>query len=260
MLVQCRDTKPSVIENRKKLPEKEYVIKENTHEAIVAPEIYWAVQDLIISRSRTRPQQEKHLFTNTIYCEDCGRGMHYQKNRKGYVCGNYNKHGVKACTSHFIKEDQLINVILSDLSKVSSYIKAEDLLEIIESKINNEISTETQDLALIELEISNLKKDIIQLTKAFSRKKIGTEEYQLTINDFKKEVNNAELRKNELEIKISNGNKKISIKKIQEEISEYIKFDQLSSEIIHLLINKIEVKENGDIKIFYRVSQNSFAG
>lgn len=258
MLVQCRDTKPSVIENRKKLPEKEYVIKENTHKAIVAPEIYWAVQDLIISRSRTRPQQEKHLFTNTIYCEDCGRGMHYQKNRKGYVCGNYNKHGVKACTPHFIKEDQLTNVILSDLSKVSPYIKTEDILDIIESKINMEISTETQDLALIELEILNLKKDIIQLTKAFSRKKIGSEEYQLTINDLKKEVNNAELRKNELKIKISDSNPKISIKKIQEEISEYIKFNQLSSEIIHLLINKIEVKENGDIKIFYRVSQNSF--
>lgn len=83
MLVQCRDTKPSVIDKRKKVPEKECVIKENTHEAIVSPEIYWAAQDLIISRSRTRPQQEKHLFTNTIFCEDCGRGMHYKKIVKG---------------------------------------------------------------------------------------------------------------------------------------------------------------------------------
>lgn len=258
ILVQCRDTKPSVIEERKKLPEKEYVINENTHEAIVAPEIYWAVQDLIISRSRTRPQQEKHLFTNTIYCEGCGRGMHYQKNRKGYVCGNYNKHGVKACTPHFIKEEQLINVILSDLAKVSYHIKTEDMLDIIESKINKQVSNETQDLPRVQLEILNLKKDIIRLTKAFSRKEIELEEYQLTINDLKKEVINAELRKNELEIIISNSNPKNRIKKIQEEISEYINFNQITSKIIHLLINKIEVKENGDIKIYYRVSENSF--
>ncbi len=258
ILVQCRDTKPSVIEERKKVAEKYYVIKENTHDAIVAPEIYWAVQDLIISRSRTRPQQEKHFFTNTIFCEDCGRGMHYKKNQRGYVCGNYNKHGAKACTPHLIKEDQLINIILNDLSKVSSQIKTEDQLNVIENKINKMIAIETKELVQTEKELKTLKKDIINVTKSYSKKKISADAYELTINDIKNDINKFEIKKSELELKISNTRKKIEIEKIQMEISEYIKFDQLTSELIHLLINRIEVKDNGDINIYYRVSEKSF--
>jgi len=33
------------------------------------------------------------------------------------VCGNYNKHGIKACLEHFIKENQLAEVILDELFK-----------------------------------------------------------------------------------------------------------------------------------------------
>ncbi|QQZ09068.1 recombinase family protein [Heyndrickxia vini] len=258
MLVQCRDTKPSVIDERKKVQEKDYAIKENTHEAIVSPEIYWAAQDLIISRSRTRPQQEKHFFTNTIFCEDCGRGMHYKKNRKGYVCGNYNKHGEKACTPHYIKEDQIINVILNDLSKVSLQMKLEDKFDIIKRKINKKIANETKEIARAERELTTLKKDIIKLTKDFSKRKIRPEAYKLTIKDIEEDINKIEKKKIELELKISNTKQKINIDKIQAEINDYIKFDQLTSELIHLLINRIEVKEYGDIKIYYRVSDKSF--
>ncbi|RZI52289.1 hypothetical protein EW027_05690 [Aeribacillus pallidus] len=31
---------------------------------------------------------KKHLFTNIAFCADCGTGMWYRQNRKGYICGD----------------------------------------------------------------------------------------------------------------------------------------------------------------------------
>lgn len=84
-LVQCRDTKPTVTDSRQLVPLSEFVIVQNTHEAIISLETFNTVQDLIISRQRIRPKQETHLFTNTAFCTDFGRGLHFKKNRKGYV-------------------------------------------------------------------------------------------------------------------------------------------------------------------------------
>ena len=258
ILVQCRDTKPSVIEERKKVPEKDYVIQENTHEAIVSPEIYWAVQDLIISRSRTRPQQEKHLFTNTIFCADCGRGMHYKKNRNGYVCGNFNKHGEIECSPHLIKEHQLVSVIMNDLSIITSQIKTENKNEIIEEKIHKKIAAETKDIKRSYRELTRLTEDKVQLIKSYSKKEIRQEEYDLTLNAINKNIDIIKMKQIEQQNLISKTKQQINIAKIRDEINEYTKFNKLTPELLHLLINKIEVKENGDINIYYRVSEKSF--
>jgi site-specific DNA recombinase len=115
-LVQGRSTTRSVTnKSRDQNNPQDYLIVPNTHEAIISRKDFEAVQQLIKSRKRTHPQAEKHLFTNTAYCSDCGRGMHYKANSKGYICGNYNKHGVKACSNHLIREADLHAAILHDL-------------------------------------------------------------------------------------------------------------------------------------------------
>ncbi|WCK55147.1 recombinase family protein [Aneurinibacillus sp. Ricciae_BoGa-3] len=107
-LVQGRSTTRSVTnKNRDQVDIEKLIIVPNTHEAIISKSDFEAVQQLMNSRKRTRPQAEMHLFTNTAYCADCGRGMHFKKNRKGYMCGNYNKHGLKAYSDHLIREADL---------------------------------------------------------------------------------------------------------------------------------------------------------
>ncbi|WP_416906622.1 recombinase zinc beta ribbon domain-containing protein [Paraclostridium sordellii] len=72
---------------------------ENTHEAIISKDEFNAVQQLISSRRRKIPAQSTHLFSNILICADCGHSIHFKKNRKGYICGSFNKHGIKACSS-----------------------------------------------------------------------------------------------------------------------------------------------------------------
>ncbi|WP_420489365.1 zinc ribbon domain-containing protein [Neobacillus niacini] len=80
------------------------------------------------SRKRKQPYAEKHLFTNTLSCADCGKGMHYKKNRRGYVCGSYNKHGSKACSDHHVIEEKLASSILDDIEKLLVNVNQQNIL------------------------------------------------------------------------------------------------------------------------------------
>lgn len=80
-------------------------------------------EELMKVRTHKNHHQALHLFTNIIYCADCGKGMHFKKNRKGYVCGTFNKHGSKACSSHIVREANLSAIVLSEIKNLSLMLK-----------------------------------------------------------------------------------------------------------------------------------------
>jgi site-specific DNA recombinase len=55
--------------------------------------------------------------------------MHYKKNVKGYLCGNYNKHGIKKCTDHLAREADLVSVILQDIRMLVSNLNNEIVIK-----------------------------------------------------------------------------------------------------------------------------------
>jgi site-specific DNA recombinase len=144
------------------------------------------VQELIISRSRIRPQAEVHLFTNTIFCADCGRGMHFKKNRKGYVCGNFNKHGSKACSDHFIKETELEEIILNDIKSIAQQMDLDGLIDRVIKQLESDTKNNTNRLSQVEQNIEKLKKQKVQLTSLLADNSIDIEEYRLTIEEINK--------------------------------------------------------------------------
>ncbi|WP_265415060.1 recombinase family protein [Tumebacillus algifaecis] len=105
-LVQGRSHTKSVTNKaRETVPEEDWVVISDAHEPIILREDFEAVQSLMKSRSVKRPKMKKHLFTNYVYCADCGTSLWYIQFRKGYVCGSFKKHGATACSSHAIKEE-----------------------------------------------------------------------------------------------------------------------------------------------------------
>ncbi|WP_206154970.1 recombinase family protein [Clostridium muellerianum] len=151
-LVQCRTETISVTTNKRNQKSKEEcIIIKGTHEPIITQTDFKSVQQLINSRKKIRPQQNTHLFTNILFCSDCEHGMHFKKNRKGYVCGSFNKHGKKACSDHIIREAELANAILSDIKFMLSNIKNEKFI----SEINKKVTTQKKKL---EKELKNYSK------------------------------------------------------------------------------------------------------
>ena len=112
-LVQGRTTTVSVTSKRRKnVPKEEPFIIKNAHEPIISRETFNAVQNQLEQRRKYITAPMIHLFTNVLFCADCGTGMWFRSNRDGYICGAYARHGKKACTAHTIKEDFLKETIL----------------------------------------------------------------------------------------------------------------------------------------------------
>jgi hypothetical protein len=105
-LVQRRTTTISVTnKKRKNVSQQEQIIIKDAHEPIISRDAFLAVQEQLKIRSRKIPAPRKHLFTNILYCAECGSRMWYRQNGKTYICGNYVRHGTKACSGQFIKEN-----------------------------------------------------------------------------------------------------------------------------------------------------------
>ncbi|MGF9709778.1 recombinase zinc beta ribbon domain-containing protein [Bacillus siamensis] len=92
-----------------------YII-EKTHDPIISHDMFEAVQN---QRKKFITAPKLHLFTNILFCADCGKGMWYRSNRpNGYICGTYARHGKKACSAHTIKKGNLKETILYVIRKL----------------------------------------------------------------------------------------------------------------------------------------------
>jgi len=106
----------------RRLPEKEWVVTEGTHDALISREQYDEVQKLRKTRSGGRKIQGKsrHVLSGIISCGGCGSKMYARKRKKGiaYICGNYCRNGSAACSSHFVYEYEVVGAICRELRKL----------------------------------------------------------------------------------------------------------------------------------------------
>lgn len=87
-LVQIRQETISVrIIKRREIAEDEQIIIEGTHEPIISLETFKAVEKMLQKRTKAATAPSTHLFSNLIFCEDCGKGLWYRANSKHYRCG-----------------------------------------------------------------------------------------------------------------------------------------------------------------------------
>ena len=124
------------------IPREEWEVLEGCHEAIVSPEDWEKVQELI---DRRPPIMEGNacpfynLFHGIIYCATCGKSMQVRYEKVGrtgknrftgeerepidkayYICQTYNRLGKNACTSHKVEARDLYNLVLKDIQELAA--------------------------------------------------------------------------------------------------------------------------------------------
>lgn len=110
-------------------PEEEWARVENTHEAIISQEVWDAVRE--VSLIRYDPAKRKpptiSLFSNLLYCADCGSSMagcFLTSNRKSgkvkvryYSCRRHRRTGRTECSWHTISEEALLQLLREDMRR-----------------------------------------------------------------------------------------------------------------------------------------------
>ncbi|MDB1955453.1 recombinase family protein [Clostridium tertium] len=255
-LYQARSSIISVTSNKRSIANKDdFIVIENTHEALISKDDFELVQNLIQSRRRIRPKQNVHLFSNMLFCQDCGHGMHFKKNRRGYICGKYNKHGSKACSDHIVRESELSNFVLTEIVSVINKVKKDDLYSIIQEKLTKNTIVKKYEACVENLQSFKDKKS--KALHMLVDEQITKEDYDIFITDIDNNIKTL-MKESQEYTSALNGDLSHQILKELESIRTInLDLSELNRELVNRFITKIEISENGVAKIHFRLPQLS---
>lgn len=118
---------------RRNSEDKQYFFP-NTHEALVDDETFDLAQKRIATKHRPTKSEEIDLFSGLLFCGDCGYKMYLQQGagtlerKHAYTCGRYRNRirTGEVCTTHYIRKRVLKELVLGDIQRVLSYVKAHE--------------------------------------------------------------------------------------------------------------------------------------
>ncbi|MDP4110118.1 MAG: recombinase family protein, partial [Bacillota bacterium] len=129
------------IKKKVSLPESRWITVLNTHKPIISQADFDTAQLRLKIRSYNSVKRGKtHLLTGLVFCGDCKAPMstiRESENRTYLVCQTWRKYaGLKLCTSHCIREDDVINETAKELRELAeSRIDRKQLAEDIASEL-----------------------------------------------------------------------------------------------------------------------------
>ncbi|MPM01917.1 hypothetical protein SDC9_48157 [bioreactor metagenome] len=254
-LVQHREeTRSAINKKRKQIPKEEQIVVKGTHEAIIDETTFNRVQEIISKREangRGKTKSKTNLFTNFVFCADCGTGLWYKKNTKSYTCGKHTRHGIIACTQHKVLELDLIDLIIDDLKGFTQNLDKEKLKKMALNKAEQFSKNSKKKLKEIENQISKINAEKENLLTFLLDGTISKEVYTKRIEDNEKKMKELDLKKSDL----TSNNKVFEIDdKVMKLIEDVIKIEELNRDILSKLVDKILVKEDGELEIFYKFS------
>ena len=133
-------------------PKENWAIFKDVHEPIIDRETWERVQELTKNTKRRKPKDEnvkKSIFTNLLYCGDCGHKLWFNINKQNpsirfYSCSNYK--GIRGtCEStHYVREDSLEQVVKMELFKLATFLDHDEttFAELLEHKTNKDALAE----------------------------------------------------------------------------------------------------------------------
>ena len=116
--------------NKKRVdnPKEDWLIFENTHEAIITQQEFDLVQELRKNKRRPTKHEEVNPFSGICYCADCGKKLYLCRattmtaDQEHLKCGTYAK-DKNGCTIHFVRTIVLKEIILGELNKMVAFVK-----------------------------------------------------------------------------------------------------------------------------------------
>jgi len=232
----------------RRLPFDKWIITTNTHEPIVSDEDFNEVQKL---RAKKRSNQGynrniTHLLSNLIYCGKCGKAM-YARSRKdkpiGYICSSYSKNGCDNCSSHYVTEESMIEVITKELLEMLTNRELIDSF-CMSYKNNDNQEQQRRDLAQ-KLEQQIISKQKQQDVLYSDRLESKISEQLFTRMNQSIETRMTSLRQ-ELQKLKEEETKQIDKMHIIENFINKIKTQGINKNVIDMMVNKIVVYDSKD--------------
>ena len=256
---------------RIELPQEEWLIFENTQEAIIDRQTFDTVQKIRQCKRRPTPMGEMNALSGMLYCADCGKRMYLcrcttMKQAEYFNCSSYRKALKRTCTSHQITVKAVETLLLEDLRRTVRFAgsQKQTFLQLLQNnadeKEKQELKANTRDLTAAEERIKALDKIIQSLYEDKVAGKLSEERYLKLSETYEGEQAGLTEKVKALKATLEKRKEQQSrIRDFMKLVEKYSDIQELTPEIIRSFVDRIIVhekrKENGhyrqDVEIVY---------
>ncbi len=245
------------------VPEENWVIVPNMHEAIIDREKFETVQQLLMRDTRTSPGiNHVSIFAGYIRCADCLRAMGKKSVAQSYgkyhyyVCQTFRKAGRNLCTKHTIREKQLYDAVLATIqSQIDLAVSMDQLVNDLKSQNVRAAKSSRLEkmLQLKEEEYEKVSRCRIDLYPDWKAGILSRDEYLSLKAKIGEQLEQIEIAIANIKEEISKyQSAPVSENKFISSFLRYRNIQVLTREVIVELIEMIYVHEGGTITIQFK--------
>lgn len=236
------------------LPQEQWVIFENTQEAIIDKDTFETVQKMRESRRVPRKKDQKpNIFAGLLYCADCGKSLSRHMGAstdryEAYTCSNYRKHSL--CTPHHITLKAITEVVMFDLSRVCKCVREREdeftqlYFNDVAKKNNKAVDSAKNELKRIEARSNEIDEIIRKLYEDNVRGRITDDRFDILAKGYETEksalTEKAVQLRETLQAVTDDSEKLENFKRL---VRRYTDITELNTEILNAFIEKIYVGE-----------------
>ena len=256
-------------------PRDEWIVVENTHEALVDAETF----DLVRRRSALRTCEKKgafyNLFSGIAKCADCGKNMSATGTRKkgspaNLTCGGYKLYGADECRNHFIDYNVLYEIVLTSLKEQLCISRGERAAILDNAQKHPLFIVKQQDhrkeLGSIKKRLRELEKIIGKLYEDNAAGRLNNARMNKLLPKYEQEAEALENRMDAIEMEKAAPVplEQTSREKLDKLLCQFTDVTELTPKLLFKLIDHIEIGQghyekgahgrvkHQTVKIFYR--------
>ncbi len=246
-------------------PPEEWTVVPGTHEAIVSRELFDRVQGMLEATAREHAGKPVDAYSDNplkgiVFCADCGRPLHRQRCRRKktadkyiYYCLTNSRISEGGCSGVFIYEDDLLASLMTVLVETMGTILGQYKLSLANEQGSAErIDTLKERAASLNRELNKMWVFSGSLYENLVQGVLDTTEYLRLKEAYaqKADALTAELETVSSELQVIKE-KSEKIMSLARDAREIRKNRRLTSELIHRLIERVEVSHDKQITVTY---------
>jgi DNA invertase Pin-like site-specific DNA recombinase len=249
---------------RQKNAPEDWVIFENTHEAIVSQEVFGMVQKLRETPRRIDTLGEANPLTGLLWCAECGAKLYnhrkahtskptHKKLTDVYCCSNYKLSNAKfntQCSPHHISTEQARGIILAAISATSGYVRNHER-EFVERVRESSAVKRGETAKTYKKQITKNERRLVEIDRIYKSLyedkalgKIDEEMFNQMSEGYQQEREELKAKSAALQAELDEfDNDSVRADKFIEIVRRYTSFEELTPAMLNEYIDKVIVHE-----------------
>ena len=244
------------------------MVFKNTHEPIIDEET-WMLANKIKARKKKTPYVEDPFnLTGLLYCADCGSKLirhdaqpttrEKMDSDRAYCCGMYRKGVNKVCTMHYVKRNDMLELIRKAIQRASKYsiTNEQEFREKImaELSVKQELDDSENEEKRTSAENRMQELDVLigKLYETYAMEKIAPKQSERLMSQYNAEYEELEALVAELSPRAEECDPKADMESFITLAKKYADFEELTPLMVSEFIDKIIVHESNGIRGFGR--------